>query len=43
MIILYKLQKLNVIKEVETENEKDKLIANGFEIVEDKADTKGKK
>jgi hypothetical protein len=40
---LFKLQKLNVIKVVEAENEKDKLIANGFEIIEDKADPKGKK
>ena len=40
---MFKLQKLNIVKEVETENERDKLIAKGFEMVEDKAEPKGKK
>ena len=43
MIVLYKLKKLNVVKVVEAENEKDKLIANGFKILEEKTDNKGKK
>lgn len=36
MIVLYKLKKLNVVKVVEAENEKDKLIANGYKILEEK-------
>lgn len=40
---LYKLKRLNVVKIVETENEKEKLIANGFELEEEKVDDKGKK
>jgi len=36
VIILYKLKKLNVVKIVESENDRDKLIAKGFELQEDK-------
>ncbi|MFW2500414.1 MULTISPECIES: hypothetical protein [Clostridium] len=40
---MFKLQKLNVVKVVKTENERDKLIAKGFESQEEKVDPKGKK
>lgn len=33
---MFKLQNLNIVKLVETENERDKLITKGFEIVEEK-------
>ena len=36
VINLYKLQKLNVEKIVADENSRDKLIAQGFELVKDK-------
>lgn len=31
---MYKLQKLNVVKFVDNENSKDKLILQGFEVIE---------
>lgn len=31
----FKLQKLNVVKVIETEMQKEKLIAGGFELIED--------
>ena len=40
---MYKLKKLNVIKLVEDDNQKDKLIANGFKLQEEKTADKGKK
>ncbi len=36
VIDLYKLQKLNVEKIVADKNERDKLLAQGFELVEEK-------
>ena len=32
---MFKLERLNVVKIVETEHEKDKLISKGFELVEE--------
>lgn len=32
---MFKLQNLNIVKLVETEDERDKLIAKGFSLVED--------
>ncbi len=42
---MYKLQRINVVKQVETEKERDKLISQGYELVdspEGEMATKGK-
>lgn len=36
---MYKLQYMNVIREVETETERDSLIAEGYVLIEDKNTT----